>query len=727
MKTFKILVIFPGLLFLFLFSFFHIPLQAESPVNSGSSFLPKNIAVPESIGKIQERFTGKTGRMIIQIQDVHAHATAQENIAAILEHIQVVGKISTVALEGAWMTTDLPKSHALPTSREKQLLARTLLDEDLISGPIYAALLAPSPLTLWGIESPVGYEKNREIYLEHLQKSEAIYQKIKIHEEKLKNLEMDSWNPKLLAFGKAFEAFRDTSDLGKFFPVLLKASATYEVEMGDLAQVTLTQQIMELEKSISKERLDQEAKQLIRAFKDTPWNLEELIRGNQIPPEKLGFYPEIKKLRRLFTLRDQIVLSELMNEIESLTQRVLTKLIRTPDEGELWERVERFSLAKRILLLKAMPNDLKAYQEEKSALAGEIQKSGLASEMALTLDFYDIVQMRDQRFFEAIMKTPPFEGPAIVLVTGGFHTDGLSQRFRDAGISYITIAPDLGNEPMNEKLYRERMQESFSQDPASNQQKPAPAQVENQTLSELRNALAWVDERFYRAYAVLTATRDVRTAVAAFLGNETAIAKASSPLKPPTLQPAISAKLTIPPASHEFNMEQFMAEPKEEQQHQVRGLLEEVATGRQKAMLVSTVSVMTKLAENARVPNLVSRMTENGDALILLQDLPARDIPETLKNMQGVKYYEAADLSEFVGKNTSFRQLAKKFPFAIMKEGYQNERYVVLPENWISLVVYRIIVLSPNLYRAAKNPVFLDLLGSLASEILSQELPKKAA
>ena len=84
-------------------------LRSEMPgAGTDASLALLNLAVPEEIGKVQERFTGGPTtqadghpRTIIQIQDVHAHATAQQNIAAILERLRAVFGIEKVALEGA--------------------------------------------------------------------------------------------------------------------------------------------------------------------------------------------------------------------------------------------------------------------------------------------------------------------------------------------------------------------------------------------------------------------------------------------------------------------------------------------------------------------------------------------------------------------------------------------------------------------------------------------------
>ncbi|HXV27565.1 MAG TPA: hypothetical protein VD913_01230, partial [bacterium] len=141
----------------------------ELPAPSAAPLLKvQDLAIPKTLGKIDERFTGQSQRWVIHIQDVHAHYTAQENIAAIVDQLNAVYGIKTVAMEGGWGSTSFPQSWGLPSSREKQMLARALLEDDFLSGPAYAALFSQSPINLIGIEDAGLYEENRKIYVEHL-------------------------------------------------------------------------------------------------------------------------------------------------------------------------------------------------------------------------------------------------------------------------------------------------------------------------------------------------------------------------------------------------------------------------------------------------------------------------------------------------------------------------------------------------------------------------------
>jgi len=686
-------------------------------------------AVPEEIGKTQERFSGRNSRTIIQIQDVHAHITAQQNIAAILERLRVIFGVKEVALEGAWASTSIPKSQAIPTSREKQLLAGTLLEEDSLSGPVYAAIMSPKPITLVGIEDEASYEKNRSLFLAHLEKSAETDTKLRALGTSLRASQQSAWGAELLAFGTAFGKFRETSDVGKFFPLLLRTAETLGVAFSDLSQIILFRDILALEKSFEKERLENEARQVIKKYKDRPWTLEELIRGGKISAGEIGLYPEIKKLARLYQMRDEVSLRDLTNQIGILTGRVLEKLARTSEEKALWEKSERFSLAKKILLLQATPEDIKTYDGEHSLLETELAAAGLSESLALALNFYETVKKRDEIFFQRIMTDPSLAGD-IAVVTGGFHTDGLSQKFRDAGISYITITPELGGAPMDEKLYETRMGEAREKPSVNVPRSPFPtsASTDRQTLSELRNAISTIDENFPPALEVLEQTKDIRKASARFSGKTVAI---STPEK--TAHLSRTGRISPGPKGadavnvSELRVDEFLAKPRLEQLKRVREWIARGQEAREKAMLVSSVSILARMLSDKKVSDLLKTTVGNGDIVALAQDISIAETPEMLLSVRGIERFDAADITLLTEETPRFQRLAKKIPFAIMENGRSQGAYVVLPEKFVSLILFKIITLNPSLYQAAKNPAFLVLLEDLMEDILSQELSGKAA
>jgi hypothetical protein len=581
-----------------------------------------------------------------------------------------------------------------------------------------------------GVEDGALYERNRTIFIAHLAKAQEIQEKLRAYGASLEDSQKSAWGPDLLAFGNAFGKFRETTDLGKFFPLLLKTAGIQDIDAADLAQITLLKDITALEKSLSKEKLEQEIKNLMQEYKNTPWTLEELIRGNKIPAEKLGFYPEIQKLNRLYQMRDQISLRDLTAQIETLTGRVLEKLVKTPQDRSFWEKTGRFYLAKRILLLQATPSDMAAYGREKSSLESELAGAGLSEGLALSLDFYETVKKRDEIFFEKIMTDPSLAGN-IAVVTGGFHTDGLSQKFRGAGISYITITPDLSGASMDEKLYNERMRDNRGTENGERiantlpeGRSPVRTPIGGQTLSEFQNAIAWIDECFFDALEVLFQTKDVRKAIRSFLGESIRITdpeKIRRLAAQGRLHKNQKSDLTEVSSLRE---QEFLELPRSKQIEIFRQWRQTAEEARHRSMLVSSVDVLQKMLASAKTEERVKALTGRGDLLALLQDVAPSETPPALL-MRGIERFQAPDL-DAIQKNPLFLGYARQRPYVIMKNNYQSKNRVVVDEDPVWLELLPVLTLSAQLYENARDRSFLELLKALQVEVLSQELPKKS-
>ena len=414
-------------------------------------------------------------------------------------------------------------------------------------------------------------------------------------------------------------------------------------------------------------------------------------------------------------------------------RRLLFRSYKKPEESSIWEKTVRYYLARLILLRRATPADMSAYEEAKLSLGPELEGEGLSEGLTLSLDFYETVKKRDQIFFDRITSDPALAGN-IAIVTGGFHTDGLSQKFRDAGISYITITPDLGGASMNEKLYEKRMSETTGNTPGvkfrgSKDHTPGVDRVANdQTLSELQNRIAQTDRDFPPALIVLKATNDLRRSEARFIEGSVDIpVSKTEQIEQLTTEKRIRKNAGADTVTMtEFRQQEFMALPRAEQLSQLRQLMERAMSGSQRSMLVSSIGVIGKMLPDAGSVARIKGIVARGDILALLQDVPVAETPEALLSMHGIEKFQAADMDTLLRRTPTFLSLARQRPFVIMKNGYQNESFVVVDEDPVWLDLFPVLTLSARLYESARNPAFLELLKSLYTEALSKELAGKS-
>ncbi len=217
-----------------------LPPAPAEPEEAGQPLMQiADLALPETLGKISSRFAGTTDRWVIVIQDIHAHLTAQENISAIVDHLNQVYGIETFALEGGWSKTKLIKSNKLPNSQAKQQLARALLEDAYLTGPAYSGLFSPAPLKLIGMENKSLYLQNRKAFLAQLEIRDQALAKLEPLKNEIAALKQETYNPGLLEFDHGLSLFREGKKAEVFLPALLETAEALKINFADLDQMGL--------------------------------------------------------------------------------------------------------------------------------------------------------------------------------------------------------------------------------------------------------------------------------------------------------------------------------------------------------------------------------------------------------------------------------------------------------------------------------------------------------
>lgn len=112
--------------------------------------------------------------MVVYIQDVHQNEEAQRHIASAVDSLVNAQQAGLVALEGAFAPIDVKAYHDFEDREVIGLTADSLLRENLITGPVHAAMTTKSPLPpLVGVDDPVHYNANVDAYRQSAPKIEA--------------------------------------------------------------------------------------------------------------------------------------------------------------------------------------------------------------------------------------------------------------------------------------------------------------------------------------------------------------------------------------------------------------------------------------------------------------------------------------------------------------------------------------------------------------------------
>ena len=668
----------------------------DSPETSSSTLLLslENLAVPESLGKVERRFTGTSSRWVINIQDVHAHLTAQENIAAIIDHLGVVYGIKTVALEGGWSQTSFQESWGLPSSREKQMLARALLEDDQITGPAYSALFSPMPTQLVGIEDKELYAKNREIFLKHIASSKATQEKISVWAKQLATQKDSIFNAELKSFDTSLIQFREGKKAENFIPSLLSLAENKGADLSSFDQISLFKKVLSNSGALDKDKLQSEAERLVKAFERDRLNFEELLRSGKLSAQKLALYPEAKKYLELMKLQDQIAHIKFFMQIEAAITKVKEKLFTSQEQKDLDAKSERLVLAKKILKFQATPDDLKAYEAQKELVDSECSQANLKEAFDLGLSFYEIAKERDGIFFKKIKEEPTLSGN-IAVVTGGFHTEGLSAQLEEAGISYMIITPALGDGKGNEELYFKRLQDN----------------ILSQTLSDMQNRFLTkpFDDGFKAGVLILRDEKNISKAVESVAQ---AITSEASPAAEETREDPEGA----------VSVSEFMQMAKETQIETVRKWLQVFQDSKLPIVIVIKTSALKELFQNPVALTLWKTIAE--DRFYTVGEI--RDIDEYLDPMIGTHGAQVLRIRLSKENKDVETILQKKFKrpldekrVAVIDGELKTSPALILPVDPVSFLLARLLL--ERGISGKPEPQFLNMLQDLLKEIFVKD------
>lgn len=652
----------------------------------------EKLALPKSLGKIEDRFQGTGPYWIVQIQDVHAHAAAQENIAAILDHLNSAYGIEKVGVEGGWGETRFAKSWGLPSSREKQMLARALLEEEFLTGAGYAGLFSQSPLDLIGIEDQMLYEKNRQAYLAHLPGREAALEKIDTEEKNLLARKGETFNVRLLAFDKALYEFTSSHKADTFLPLVLDEAASLGLARADLDQIELFKRILDKEKQLDEEKLKAEAARLQKEFQKPHLGFEELLR-HIIPAEKLEHYPASRAYLEILDLQDVLSYRVFFMQLQQLTGEIQQKLYESDAERLLDQEWNSFLLLKKMLTFTATPEIFARFKTESQSVQERAAALDLAEALEHSLLFYRLAEKRDYVFFEKLQQTPKLQDN-IALVTGGFHTEGLSNELRKAGISYIVISPDLGDQPPDEELYIKRLVES----PAG-----------TQTLAHIQNRFFTrdFDEGFAAGILFLKTERNVFKAVDVVL-NHTA---KEIPAVLPDAEP-----LTWE-AWQEFTGEEKIGYLK-------AALRKEAEATPQRMLLIATAKDFDNLLQNPEAQRLWPHVRDDRMNVIgLLHEDPSEIPAEAETGAFRLLRIPGNDIKAFIASEKfqeRFSVPLEKQEIAVLtdaSEDIEDSRILGLPRDNAVSLLFRLYLSTPALRELAKNKLFQDNLSEILRSI----------
>ena len=420
------------------------------------------LTVPDSLGYVEEVWQPHDRApdgVIIHIQDLHTHPEAQEHIADLLGYLHETYGLSLVTLEGAADLCDPSFFSAFPLPDIVARISRLFVEHGLFTGAEHYAITHPGRVTLWGVEDAATYLAHLTAYQEGAVVSAEAH-------------------ATLAALRRHLEPM-----IRRLFPAALRRLATLRAaaEADGASEGALPRYAGELLAQARRLRLDL-----------APWvQTRAYVRATQLSRALARRQTEAERQRLLHeyhALSDRIQAGALMEEVETLQHAVEDALLTAPKPRALAQLLRWLEMVEGLSGTKLSRRQLRAYHEMRQPLTADAvwerlrQVTGqhapitkatlerLTQQLTTHERFYGPALARDDllvrntlaclnKFVEQLPRSPhpePRTFPNAILITGGFHTAGITQRLREQHVAYAVITPRV-EQPFDESRYRARL------------------------------------------------------------------------------------------------------------------------------------------------------------------------------------------------------------------------------------------------------------------------------
>ncbi len=457
----------------------------------GSVFVTNAEEIPnihESYGKINDYFDQGSDQTVYLIQDVHCFYESQINGRGVYQNLYRNEGVKDLFLEGAYGEMDLLKLEQFSDQDANQKIADNFLKEGLLTGPEYFAIIDHNDVRLYGIE-------NREKYLANLESFKNAYPF------------MSSWTSKFQDLFSALEQCKTNLYSGlwkeidrliqdyhqgiiKFDDYLKQLIALLDAQSIDWNQypnLALQKKVWNLMDAIKMNRLDKTRNDLFKKIMNSATQNEkdvwttEMLTWVHYENSSYYFYKKLLDAAKSIDYRENIMelekyykmlasaydISEpkLYQELDQLLNQVFTQVVSDSSSHKLYATEKDLYRLFNLTHLRISNQDLNYLLKNPKALdldsiirnLNEVRAMEALEAISIDLElwqdaqaafmqFYKEARGRENDFLTNILEQMKKKNlKKSVLVTGGFHTDMLTQQLKERNINYYVITPKILN------------------------------------------------------------------------------------------------------------------------------------------------------------------------------------------------------------------------------------------------------------------------------------------
>ncbi len=485
-------------------------------------------SLPSEMGKITGGKYLGSDKVVINIQDLHCNSEVQRKISDILGLLDKRFGLDSVLIEGASGELDTSWVDVIKDQSLKKQTIQTLLEKGMLSGSEYYSMLKGKQHLLRGIENPNIHKENLVRLGKIIEKQSYFEDKLAELKKDLAFLQSKYYGEKNRKFERILNKQSRPGSSEKYYRLLQKYvekinknpkehKGTFAIHWLDYPNIKLYLELTGLSKKLDYAKISREMQFLIRDLKQVlPYssysklientnnfsNLDQLysLLPTLSKTALTDFGSRYQDLARFF---EYIKKAKSLNPVEMITEE--KRLIGQIRLG-LSEDIAEFNISFLTEFLNYFQDYLtnklsapdyiyfsKRFSDFKriwGSYTYENRLKELEPDFQLLDDFYRVNCQRNDCFVNNILKNMPgpiaanppsndnyaFQdsiqksisslksGKIIVVISGGFHTEGIQNLLGRQGISCLTITPSITKDSKaSDLMYRElaRLQSKY--------------------------------------------------------------------------------------------------------------------------------------------------------------------------------------------------------------------------------------------------------------------------
>ena len=447
----------------------------------------RDFSIPRNLGTTKEVQPFNSKEVIINIKDAHDNLSAQESIVGLLDNLVTNYDIRTIAVEGSAGYVDTSIVSSFPDAEIKKELSDRLMAEGLISAAEYYSIITESGAAVYGIDDKKMHDEDMDAFRTSLgeravnsARATVLYNCLAalekyIYSDNLKVLEENSIlkNNGNIGFTARWDNVRAIGESHGVKPAnfininnLLKA-IEYEKKC-DFKSTNREREAMmgELKGALNKNKLEELILRSVsfKLGKITASmyysHLVDLARLAKLDLEKK--YPNILIYVEYMSLYESVDINALKDEVIDYENSIKEKIFRNDDERTLASLLRKASILADLVEVKLTISSLNYFDEHRKEFRAQqftdfikrmyakydmqipagLDIGGIFDAMPIAERFYELTLKRNDAMVANTIKRMRDKGETVAaLVTGGFHSEGISQLLKKDKVSYLIILP----------------------------------------------------------------------------------------------------------------------------------------------------------------------------------------------------------------------------------------------------------------------------------------------